>query len=695
MDSVLTKGETLLAEGRVEEAADCFRRLLDREPTNCRVLNNLGVIAYHQRDGRGAADYFMRSIQADSSFTDPVANLCTLLRASGHLREALPILEPLAAKYPDNEEVADLLAEARGTAATCLSGARLAIINPWDNKFTDLYTAYFARSNEVRRVKPQTEADLKDILSWADIIWSQWCNEPLVYLSRQTTDAALVTHIHSFEILTPQLMQGVNWKRIDGAIFVADHMRANANRLWSNQLDGVPQATIYNSVDLRQYPKYDGHPGHNIGYVGYLNHKKGVGLLLQCVKAAVDLDPSYRLHVAGTFQETRFEVYMTHLIEQMGLTDHVVMHGWVKDVPLWLKSMNYVISTSPWEGCPLNIIEAMACGIKPLIHNWQGAATLFPKELVFNTVGDFVKLLTPKEYDSDSYRQHVERHFNADINVPAIDRYLLERVESRRSRPAHKVSRARSAEVRAPMQSAAEATMPEPSGTIDFHQPLARTVEVSSNRKSFTVDFCRGKRVLHVGCVDAGIMESRIKSDNFLHYHISQVADQLIGVDIETAGLERLKEEGYEVYRLDLESDDELLRDLARRVDVIVIPEVIEHLNNVGDALDNLRASGFTGDILLSTPNAFSLRTIRLLGSGVELVHPDHNYYYSPTTLKTLLRKHGFDIRRLVMYYWPTDDEVGRELQKMVTTSCPYYAEGMIAIIGMSTEAAGRREARR
>lgn len=685
MDSLLTKGESLFSEGRLDEAAECFTQLLDAEPHNCRVLNNLGVIAYERCESQQAADFFMRSITANPSFTDPVANLCSLLRAGGHLHEALPVLEPLAEKYPENVEVADLLAEARAETRTCLTGARIAIVNSWDNKFTDLYTRYFSKSNDVRRVKPTTELDLKDILSWADIIWSQWCNEPLVYLSKQTTDAALVTHIHSFEILTPQLMQNVNWSRIDGTIFVADHMQVNANRLWSNQLANVPQTMIYNSVDLNEYAMHDSGAGHNIGYVGYLNHKKGIGLLIQCLKAAVERDQRYRLHIAGTFQETRFEVYMTHLIDSMGLSDNVVMHGWVKDVPTWLKSMNYVISTSPWEGCPLNIIEAMACGVKPLVHNWQGAATLFPGELVFNSVGEFVDLLTNESYNATGYRNHVERHFNAEKNVRLIDRYLAERLDARRSisRPHRKTQ--------VPVRDTREETEPESNktvspGTINFLQPLARSVEVSRNRKSFTIEFCRNKRVLHVGCVDAGIMESRIQSNNFLHYHISQVAEKLIGVDIEESGVKRLADEGYEVYRLDLENDTQLLRDLASQVDVIVIPEVIEHLNNVGRALENLASCGFVGDILISTPNAFSLRVIRMLGSGVELVHPDHNYYYSPTTLKTLLTKHGFELRRLVMYYWPTDDEVGRELEKLVTTSCPYYAEGLIAIVKVATK---------
>ncbi len=664
----LIRGEELFSQGFLEDAKKCFMKLVN-VPNPCKeALNNLGVLAYQEGKFNEAAQYFKRSLAIEPSYDDAAANLT-------ELREAIK---------RSRSDTGTIYNELPRDETPGLVNARIAIVNLWDNKFTDLYVRYFSQKNKVRKIKPQSESDLKEILGWADIIWSQWCNEPLVYLSKQRTGVALVTHIHSYEILTPQLMQSVVWDQIGGAIFVAEHMRDNANRLWSKQLAGVPQTTIYNSVDLAEYQLYKGRSGKNIGYVGYLNHKKGIGLLLQCIKAAVDRDPEYRLHIAGTFQEIRFEVYMTHQIEQMGLADNVVMHGWVKDIPGWLGSMQYVVSTSPWEGCPLNIIEAMACGVKPLIHNWQGAANLFPPALVFNTIGEFVDLLTSSDYDSPSYRRHIENHFNADINVVKIDAYLKYVLEKRSIERARRISSIEMRSTSGPQTDANQLSYhsieKNESSTINFFQPLSRTVELSTNRKSFTVDFCRGRRVLHVGCVDAGIMESRIQNNNFLHYHIKQVATELIGVDIEEAGLERLSVEGYEVYKLDLETDREKFAELAGRVDVIVIPEVIEHLNNVGAALDNIKACGFTGDILISTPNAFSFRVIKLLGNCVELVHPDHNYYYSPTTLKTLLEKHGLILDRLVMYYWLTDDELGRELQRAVK-NCPYYAEGMIGII--------------
>lgn len=313
---------------------------------------------------------------------------------------------------------------------------------------------------------------------------------------------------------------------------------------------------------------------------------------------------------------------------------------------------------------------------------------LFPEKFFFNTVDECLPIIRDPIYNSEEIRMVVENAFNAERNIPKIESYLTDCINSHIKKQ-HKqyanfvqVANPSAIDERTPkLENETNDSVSESKKQgINFFQPLTNTVELSSDRKDFTVEFCRGKSVLHIGCVDAGIMDARIEVNNFLHYQIGNVARKIIGADIEKIGLERLAEEGFEVYNLNLETDIDLLKELSNQVDVIVIPEVIEHLNNVGKALDTIKSCAFKGDILISTPNAFSFRAFKLLEKCIEMIHSDHNYYFSPTTLKTILSKHGFGIDRLVMYYWPTNDPIGKELQNFVTNN-PYYAEGMIALI--------------
>jgi len=220
----------------------------------------------------------------------------------------------------------------------------------------------------------------------------------------------------------------------------------------------------------------------------------------------------------------------------------------------------------------------------------------------------------------------------------------------------------------------------------NFQHKLPNPVKLVSDRKQYTVNFCKGKRVLHLGCVDTGRREQTeetLKSPGFLHTRIADVATELIGVDVDVLGVEWLEKAGYDVQLIDIEHHDYHLRQLFERVDVIVMPEILEHLRFPYQALRNL--SKFNGDILISTLNAFSARHAMSAGQGVELVHEDHNCWFSPTTLKTLLSKSGLDIKELLLYYWEQQGTGGLELTKLLTSK-PYLAEGIIAI-AHSTEA--------
>jgi glycosyltransferase involved in cell wall biosynthesis len=113
----------------------------------------------------------------------------------------------------------------------------------------------------------------------------------------------------------------------------------------------------------------------------------------------------------------------------MDLTERVTFHGWVEDIPSFLRDMNYVISTSQWEGCPNNILEAMACGIRPIIHNWMGARELFPEECVFSSLEEVPAMLAPSAYHAERYRTWIEERFNTADTYPAFDAILASVLE--------------------------------------------------------------------------------------------------------------------------------------------------------------------------------------------------------------------------------------------------------------------------
>ena len=81
MINKLEEGETLYAEGKLEEAENCFLSVIEDGSKNKVALNNMGVIAYRMNDIEKAVDYFTKSLNEDPYFEDAIVNLVDLLDA--------------------------------------------------------------------------------------------------------------------------------------------------------------------------------------------------------------------------------------------------------------------------------------------------------------------------------------------------------------------------------------------------------------------------------------------------------------------------------------------------------------------------------------------------------------------------------------------------------------------------------------
>jgi len=179
-----------------------------------------------------------------------------------------------------------------------------------------------------------------------------------------------------------------------------------------------------------------------------------------------------------------------------------------------------------------------------------------------------------------------------------------------------------------------------------FLHPLGQAA-ACFDRAAYLLALSRGKQVLHFGFLDLPLLEAKLVSGELLHTHLKEVALSLYGVDIDTRGLEMYRRISgdRENTILDIQDEGVDLSGLARNFEVILFPEVLEHLQNPGTALLNLhrlcRANG--GSVLCVTvPNAFSVEGFVSALDGTEIVHPEHYYYFSPYTLRKLLADCGY-----------------------------------------------------
>jgi len=69
-------------------------------------------------------------------------------------------------------------------------------------------------------------------------------------------------------------------------------------------------------------------------------------------------------------------------------------------------------------------------------------------------------------------------------------------------------------------------------------------VEIVIGRMDFVLEQCKGKKVLHLGCVDEGLTKERIEKGELLHTRLMRVAKDVLGVDTSSEGIELLKQHG-------------------------------------------------------------------------------------------------------------------------------------------------------
>lgn len=164
-------------------------------------------------------------------------------------------------------------------------------------------------------------------------------------------------------------------------------------------------------------------------------------------------------------------------------------------------------------------------------------------------------------------------------------------------------------------------------------------------------ELARGRRVAHLGFVDAGRMEAKAARREWLHERLAATASALVGIDYEPEGVERARGLGFEAYAADCRSRDELAGLGLEPFDLVVAGELIEHVDAPGallDALEALLRPG--GELVVTTPNAHALTNFGAALLGRELVNDDHVCWYSWRTLVALLERHGWETHEVAFY---------------------------------------------
>ncbi len=269
---------------------------------------------------------------------------------------------------------------------------------------------------QIRRYYITTQQEINAACKWGDIIWLEWCNETAIVATQiyDLKKKGVVIRLHSYEALANYPSQ-IDWSMVDYLVFVAPHIREIVKRQVPDIRKRVCTKVIYNGLDIDKIPANKVRNEYDMAYVCNINHKKAPLLALQIMaklnvynttqKKAVKRSTVLKLHSAGRSQDERYKIYLEHMAKEMGIEDNIIYYGFVKDMEGFWEGKGIILSTSIHEGHPLNIMEGMARGLKPVIHNFYGAKDLYREEWLYNTVDEAVEMICSVR--KNDYRQYI------------------------------------------------------------------------------------------------------------------------------------------------------------------------------------------------------------------------------------------------------------------------------------------------
>lgn len=300
---------------------------------------------------------------------------------------------------------------------------KIALFDPYLLKFTDGMMKWWVEHGHDVKVERYYDPEL---VKWADIVWFFTCDNNLSAATVKRDDPDFDGYdMHEMDLTGKRIVvqpidievwQGhqyaSKWDLVDDVIFIADHIRevCEVSQL-PGRRDDLRIHTIPFSVDLDKWTFKERKPGFDVAIVSERWISKGTDLILQVCLKLQQIDKRYKFHWLGqrsgdTWDLAYFDDFIEHHKLNMEITN-VLLDGATVDG--FLDDKNYLLHGSHKEAFSAATAEAMAKGIKPVVHRFYGADNIWPG-MTWDSVDQAVEMITSKEYDSKNYLQYLFDH---------------------------------------------------------------------------------------------------------------------------------------------------------------------------------------------------------------------------------------------------------------------------------------------
>ena len=246
-------------------------------------------------------------------------------------------------------------------------------------------TTYYSPTVTIRYVPFRTRIALFDYLLNREVLLSIIRSEAPDIIHIQEVTPQLFrflflnlnrTVVTQHGIMREELKTAIGWKRklkglfkvqverfvfplFRNIIFISDYNR----KLFNGR--PVNQAIIFNPVNRIFIESAPGAGDrHSMLYVGVINVRKNLRLVLQAISQLRSAGIEYRLHVVGGYKDHSYKQIVDRLLVELGVSDLVTFHGWMQqeDILTLHSACSIYVLPSTQETMPVSIAESMATG---------------------------------------------------------------------------------------------------------------------------------------------------------------------------------------------------------------------------------------------------------------------------------------------------------------------------------------------
>jgi len=392
--------EAYLADGSAAEAMLLFDDMDRMDILNVDVLNRAANIFLNQANIGHAIEVLLRSLQ-----------LAPQQKILSSIIEVIRCKRPRITYFRDPSDLAQSTADI--------------------NQFISArFPLQHAESHNVEGIYELTRRN--------DIAWFEGLGDVVAEVSKKPKVGRIVLRLQHLEPYDRWPTQ-VQWQNID-ALIVPDRSSVKETLLAqvphiksSTHLVAVPYGVNLDKFKLmdRSSPspdvcRTDYRRPKNLACVGRLSMTSNPMFLLQCMQKLHYIDPEYKLFFAGPFESLSLEHYVRHMVQSLALADVVSLEPWPQDLNAWLRDKGCIVCSSITDFLGTALLEGMACGLKPVIHNFPGASEIFPSEFLFNISEEFCERVLSESHEPQRYRRFVEENFPMKKSLREIDRILAQ-----------------------------------------------------------------------------------------------------------------------------------------------------------------------------------------------------------------------------------------------------------------------------